>query len=85
MRHKHYSGKQVTMVVPPNSTAMLCGTIYAHVYPDNRVVLTYSDGETESAWLTAERVAQGRESFFRLVSGVQDQRPNTLRHHQGKA
>lgn len=66
--------RAVTRIVPPRIMSMMCGVAFADLWPSGKVRLTYEDGETESAYLSAERLEQGRDNFFRLVSGVQEQR-----------
>ena len=67
-----------TLVVPPNIQVELCGVKLARIFPSNVVQLEYADGNTESANLTIEQLAAGRENFFSLVSAVQSMRgPST--------
>ena len=66
--------KKHEIVVAPTVHAMLTGAIWAKIYGKGspRVVeLTYTDGTTESAYLTAEEIAAGKENWFSMVSAVQ--------------
>ena len=67
-----------TLVVPPNIHVMMTGVRFAKIFPSGVVELTYTDENTESAYLTMEQLALGRENFFSLVSAVQAARgPST--------
>jgi hypothetical protein len=68
----------VTLIVPPTIKAMMCGVVRAEINSYGNVKLFYSDDSTESAFLTHEQLAAGRENFFSLVSAVQSRRPDTL-------
>jgi len=62
-------------LVAPTMYAVLTGAVYATIFGTGspRVVrLTYTDGKTEEAYLTAAELERGRESWFALVSAVQD-------------
>lgn len=63
-----------TFVVPPIVQGWIAGAKYAKVFSTGLVELTYFDETTESAQLTTEQLAQGRENFFALVSAVQSYR-----------
>lgn len=69
---------QCTVIVPPTVQVMMSGVMLARVYPSGNVQLQYTDGNTESALLTAQQLAEGRDNFFSLVSAVQSMRgPST--------
>lgn len=68
------SGRKIEVIVPPTAQAMMSGAIWAQVFGKGspRVVrLTYSDGTTEEAYLTASEIAAGKDNWFSLVSSVQ--------------
>ena len=68
--------KRITeTIVAPTMHAMLTGAVYATVFGKGspRVVrLTYTDGTTEEAYLTAGEIAAGKENWMALVGALQD-------------
>ena len=61
-----------TWVVPPKIHAMMTGVKIAKIFPSGVCQLEYLDGNFQSAHLTVEQLALGRENFFSLVSAVQN-------------
>ena len=71
--------RKVELIVPTNLHAQLTGAMMAEIFGKGspRVVrLTYLDQTTEDAYLTASEIAAGRESWFAMVSAVQETRRN---------
>lgn len=61
-----------TWVVPPTIQSMTTGVKLAKIFPSGVCQLEYCDGNFQSAHLTLEQLAKGRENFFALVSAVQN-------------
>lgn len=66
--------KRCTWVVPPLVQCHMTGVRLAKIFPSGLCLLEYLDGNCESAVLTAEQLALGRDNFFSLVSTVQSKR-----------
>ena len=69
--------REVELIVPTNLHAQMTGAQQAEIFGTGspRVVrLTYLDGETEEAYLTAAEIAAGKESWFAMVGAVQAMR-----------
>jgi hypothetical protein len=68
----------VTVILVPKIQTMLCGVMYAEINAHDVVELVYTDNSAESALLTKEQLAAGRENLFSLVSAVQSYRLGNL-------
>ena len=67
----------VKVIVPNMAVSMMSGVAFARIYgrgSPRRVEIVYTDGLTESAYLTQANITEGEETFFSLVSLVQEAR-----------
>ncbi len=75
------SKQTIEVIVPPTSQALISGAILAQIFGKGSprlVRLTYTDGETEEAYLTVGEISAGKENWFSIVSTVQAARQKAI-------